>query len=176
MVPSVFILNWLILCIIFHHLLSLAELFSLFLLFSNGFSTREIIPYTDSRIVFPNVDVATFSYSNPFNDLIVLKTEPTPSGSNLQGSHYSGSLIPPQYLHTHLSSCLFLPPLPPPPHNTQHSSLSGVFQTTFSSQLSLNLDLLLSCYFHMECSIYLSLSSEPEPDHFFLLLELPIYY
>lgn len=51
---------------------------------------------------------------NPFNDLIVLKTEPTPSGCNFQG-HYSGSLISPQYLHPHLSSCVSLPP---PPHNT----------------------------------------------------------
>ena len=50
--------------------------------------------------------MATFSYSNLFNDLIVLKTKPTPSGCNFQGRHYHGSLIPPQYFHPHLSSCL----------------------------------------------------------------------
>ena len=77
---------------------------------------------------------------NPFNDLIVLKTEPTPSGCNFQG-HYSSSLIPPQYLHPHLSSCLSLPP---PPRDTlvylesfkPLSVLSSLLTLTFSSPVT----------------------------------------
>lgn len=115
-VPSIFILNWLILCIIFHHLLSLAEPFSLFLLFYNGLSTREIIPYTDSRIIFPNVNVATFSYSSPFNDLIVLKTEPTPSGCNLEGRHTLAPWFHPTICI--LTSPPAFPCLPCLPHHT----------------------------------------------------------
>ena len=50
------------------------------------------------------------------------------------------------------------PAYPPPPNmHTAHSTLlSSVCPTTFHSMPSLNLDLLLSCYFSMECSIHCS--------------------